>query len=179
MKFRMVAPTPQTALAASWRHNLTFRRCLAQCLLTAASAQPEAIRAFLQPRLRQLADPFRCEHGKAVDRLFPRTGPRRTARHLWRLRRGRRDSTTLLVEVLGALGWKTNFYLPTAWDEGYGLSRTAWRIALTNFSNQAVLAVDCGSTAVGTINWLHETRRGCDRAGSPSDFFAAPERWRS
>ena len=48
-------------------------------------------------------------------------------------------STTLLAEVLGALGWRVNCYLPHRMDEGYGLSQSAvenclahprWRLSL-------------------------------------------------
>src|SRR6185436_18733751 len=60
----------------------------------------------------------------------------------------------------GALGWKTHFYLPHRMEEGYGLSQDGVENCLNKFPTTLLLAVDCGSTAVGTINWLNE--RGVD-----------------
>ena len=69
-------------------------------------------------------------------------------------------STALLVEVLRALGWKVEFYLPHRMDEGYGLSQDGVENCLKKFPMMLMLVVDCGSTAVVTIGWLRE--RGVD-----------------
>ena len=42
-------------------------------------------------------------------------------------------STALLVEVLRALGWRAEFYLPNRMDEGYGLSRDGVENCLKKF----------------------------------------------
>jgi single-stranded-DNA-specific exonuclease len=161
MKFRWSLAPPQLLLARQLSSQLDVSPLLAQCLFNRGLSEPDAIRAFLQPRLKHLADPFRLPNmAQAVDRLF--------------LARDRAESivifgdydvdgvtsTTLLVEVLGALGWKTNFYLPHRMDEGYGLSQDGVENCLNKFPTTLLLAVDCGSTAVDTINWLNE--RGVD-----------------
>jgi single-stranded DNA-specific DHH superfamily exonuclease len=69
-------------------------------------------------------------------------------------------STALLTEVLRALGWKVEFYLPNRLDEGYGLSADGVENCLKKFPTTLLLAVDCGSTAVETINSLN--LRGVD-----------------
>src|SRR5581483_4408243 len=69
-------------------------------------------------------------------------------------------STALLSEVLGRLGWTVHCYLPHRMDEGYGLSRDGVENCLKKFPVTLLLAVDCGSTAVETIDWLRE--RGVD-----------------
>ena len=69
-------------------------------------------------------------------------------------------STALLLEVLRALGWRVDFYLPNRMDEGYGLSADGVENCLKKFPVKLLLAVDCGSTAVETIAWLRE--RGVD-----------------
>jgi single-stranded-DNA-specific exonuclease len=61
---------------------------------------------------------------------------------------------------LRALGWKADFYLPNRMDEGYGLSQDGVENCLKQFPVTLLLAVDCGSTAVGTISWLR--KRGVD-----------------
>jgi len=65
-----------------------------------------------------------------------------------------------LTEVLTALGWRVNQYLPHRLDEGYGLSQDGVENVSENFPSGLLLAVDCGSTAVSTIAWLRQ--RGVD-----------------
>jgi single-stranded-DNA-specific exonuclease len=63
-------------------------------------------------------------------------------------------ATALLLEVLQALGWQVEAYLPHRLDEGYGLTQAAVENCLKRFPVRLVLAVDCGSTATETIAWL-------------------------
>src|SRR5207237_3667497 len=65
-------------------------------------------------------------------------------------------STALLTEVLTALGWRVHQYLPHRLDEGYGLSQEGVEKCLQKFPVRLLLAVDCGSTAVSTIDWLRQ-----------------------
>ena len=161
MKFRWSLAPSQPLLTGQLAAQLKISPLLAQCLLNRGFSEPQAIRNFLQPRLKQLADPFLLPNmAKAVDRLFL---ARERAEPLVIF--GDYDvdgvtSTTLLVEVLGALGWKTHFYLPHRMDEGYGLSQDGVENCLKKFPTTLLLAVDCGSTAVQTIAWLRE--RGVD-----------------
>jgi len=61
-------------------------------------------------------------------------------------------------------------------DEGYGLSQDGVENCLNKFPTTLLLAVDCGSTAVGTINWLHE--RGVDVIVLDHHQFLRPRRRR-
>src|SRR5207302_2235158 len=116
---------------------------------------------FLEPRLKQLSDPFLLPNmAAAVERLL--------------LARSRDEplvifgdydadgvtSTALLTEVLTALGWRVHQYLPHRLDEGYGLSQEGVENCLQKFPVRLLLAVDCGSTAIATIDWLRQ--RGVD-----------------
>lgn len=162
MKFRWSIAPPQPALAAALAQQLRVSELFAQCLLNRGHSEPEAVARFLDPRLRSLADPFALPNmAAAVDRLF-------AARE-----RGERmvifgdydvdgvTSTTLLIEVLSALGWSAEPYLPHRMDEGYGLSQDGVENCLAKFpGTKLLLAVDCGSTAVATIAWLNQ--RGVD-----------------
>ena len=69
-------------------------------------------------------------------------------------------STALLTEILTALGWRVNHYLPHRLDEGYGLSQDGVENCLRRFPIKLLLAVDCGSTAVPSVEWLRQ--RGVD-----------------
>ncbi len=161
MKYRWSLAPAQPALTAFLSGELKISPLLAQCLLNRGLSEPEPISRFLDPRLKQLADPFLLPHMRAaVERLF---SAREKSEPLVIF--GDYDvdgvtSTTLLSEVLTALGWKVERYLPHRMDEGYGLSQSAVENCLGQFPATLLLAVDCGSTARDTIDWLRG--RGVD-----------------
>jgi single-stranded-DNA-specific exonuclease len=161
MKFRWSLAPPQPLLAGRLADELKVSPLLAQCLLNRGHTGPESIGRFLEPRLKQLSDPFLLpEMDRAVDRLW--------------LARERSEplvifgdydvdgvtSTALLLEVLRGLGWQVEAYLPHRMDEGYGLTKDGVENCLEKFPAKLLLSVDCGSTAVETIAWLRE--RGVD-----------------
>ncbi len=161
MKYRWLPAPPQPLLTSPLAAQLKISPLLAQCLVNRGISEPAAIETFLRPRLKQLADPFLLpDMDKAVARLL-------TARE-----RGDSlvifgdydvdgvTSSTLLLQVLRALGWQASSYLPHRMDEGYGLSRDGVENCLKKYPTNLLLAVDCGSTAVETIAWLRE--RGVD-----------------
>jgi single-stranded-DNA-specific exonuclease len=120
-------------------------------------SEPEVSARFLQPRLKDLADPFLIPNmAAAVDRLLAAR-----QRHELLVIFGDYDvdgvtSTALLTETLGALGWRVEHYLPHRLEEGYGLSREGVERCLEKCPAPLLLAVDCGSTAVEVTAWLRE-----------------------
>ncbi len=161
MKYRWSLAPSQPLLASQLAAPLGISPLLAQCLLNRGLSEPDVIARFLQPRLKNLADPFLLPNmEQAVTRLL-QARERGEALVIF----GDYDvdgvtSTTLLLEVFGRLGWQTNAYLPHRMDEGYGLSQDGVENCLKKFPTTLLLAVDCGSTAVSTIGWLKE--RGVD-----------------
>lgn len=155
MKYRWSPAPPQPVLADFLAKQLRISPLLAQCLLNRGLSEPEPIVRFLEPRLKNLADPFLLPNmAAAVDRLF---AARERSEPLVIF--GDYDvdgvtSTTLLAEVLTALGWQVHSYLPRRMDEGYGLSQSGVENCLEKFPVKLLLAVDCGSTAVAQIDWL-------------------------
>jgi len=157
MKFAWTLAEPQRELCCQLAAALEISPLLAQCLLNRGLIEPEVASRFLQPRLKNLLDPFLISNmPAAVDRLL-------CARERGELLVifGDYDvdgvtSTALLSETLGALGWKIEHYLPHRLEEGYGLSRDGVERCLQKFPAQLLLAVDCGSTAVEVIGWLRE-----------------------
>src|SRR5213596_886682 len=156
MKFRWSIAPPQPLHVQRLAEDLKVSTLLAQCLANRGLTEPSRATDFLEPRLKQLRDPFLLPNmAAAVARLF--------------LARSRAEpvvifgdydvdgvsSTALLTEVLSALGWVVNHYLPHRLDEGYGLSREGVENCLAKFPTQLLLAVDCGSTAVASIDWLN------------------------
>jgi single-stranded-DNA-specific exonuclease len=161
MKHRWTIAPLQPALVSVLARELKVSPLLAQCLLNRGLSEPEPILRFLHPRLKSLADPFLLPNMRAaVERLFA-ARERDEALVIF----GDYDvdgvtSATLLTEVLTALGWKVNTYLPHRMEEGYGLSQSGVENCLARFPTRLLLAVDCGSTAVEAVRWLGE--RGVD-----------------
>lgn len=160
MKFRWSVAPSQPLLADRLAAELKISALLAQCLLNRGLSEAAAINPFLQPRLKQLSDPFLLPNmAAAVDRLFRARESSETLVIFGDYDVDGVTSTALLLETLGRLGWKTCHYLPHRMDEGYGLSRDAVENCLKKFPASLLLAVDCGSTAVETIRWLRECGR--------------------
>ena len=161
MKFRWSLAPAQPLLAGQLAHQLKIPALLAQCLVNRDLTDSTSISTFLQPRLKNLADPFLLPNmGLAVERLLAaRVHGERFVIF------GDYDvdgvtSTALLLEVLRPLGWKVHYYLPRRMDEGYGLSHDGVENCLAQFPVTLLLAVDCGSTAVNAIAGLRS--RGTD-----------------
>jgi len=155
MKFRWTIAPSQPLLVGTLAAAQKISPLLAQCLVNRGFSEPATMENFLAPRLKNLADPFLLPNmGTAVERLL-------RARELGEalVIFGDYDvdgvtSTTLLLEVLRSLGWRADAYLPNRMDEGYGLSRDGVENCLKKYPVKLLLAVDCGSTAVETIDWL-------------------------
>jgi len=154
-KFRWSLAPSQPLLCDRLALELRISQLLARCLVNRGLSAAAMASEFLQPRLKHLSDPFLVPNmAVAVERLF-------LARN-----RGERlvifgdydvdgvTSTALLSEALRALGWKADQYLPHRFDEGYGLSQDGAEHCLQKFPSTLLLAVDCGSTAVATIDSL-------------------------
>ena len=161
MKFRWTLAPPQPLLAGQLASQLKISTLLAQCLLNRGHSEPSAIENFLSPRLKNLADPFLLPNmAAAVERLLRAREQNEPLVIFGDYDVDGVTSTALLTEVLRSLGWKVDFYLPNRMDEGYGLSADGVENCLKKFPTTLLLAVDCGSTAVETIQKLRE--RGVD-----------------
>ncbi len=161
MKFRWTIAPPQPLLVGELAAKTGVSPLLAQCLLNRGFSEPVAIQNFLQPRLKNLADPFRLPNMQAaVERLLSAHEEQESLVIFGDYDVDGVTSTTLLLEVLQKLGWQAEAYLPHRMEEGYGLSRDGVENCLKKFPVKLLLAVDCGSTAVETIAWLRE--RGVD-----------------
>jgi single-stranded-DNA-specific exonuclease len=159
MKYRWSIAPAQPALADFLAGQLNISPLLAQCLLNRGFSEPEPIARFLDPRLKNLADPFLLPNMQAaVDRLFLAHARRESMAIFGDYDVDGVTSTALLHEFLRSLGWQVECYLPHRMDEGYGLSQSGIENCLKKFHVTLLLAVDCGSTAREQIAWLGEQR---------------------
>jgi single-stranded-DNA-specific exonuclease len=157
MKYRWSPALPQPLPAGQLVRKLAVSPLLAQCLINRGHCDPDLIAGFLTPRLKQLADPFALPNmAAAVDRLFQARERGESLVVFGDYDVDGVTSTALLSEVLGRLGWVVNSYLPHRLDEGYGLSQDGVENCLRKFPTTLLLAVDCGSTAVDSIDWLKQ-----------------------
>jgi single-stranded-DNA-specific exonuclease len=161
MKFRWSLAPSQPLLAGQLASQLKISPLLAQCLLNRGFSEISAIENFLSPRLKNLADPFLLPNmDKAVERLLRAREQNESLVIFGDYDVDGVTSTALLTEILRALGWRVEFYLPSRMDEGYGLSADGVENCLKKFPTTLLLAADCGSTAVETIASLNS--RGVD-----------------
>jgi len=157
MKFRWSISPAQPVLAENLAAISGISPLLAQCLLNRGHSEPDIIRRFLEPKLRDLADPFLLPNmDTAVTRLFQAREHGEALVIFGDYDVDGVTSTALLREVFRRLGWQANHYLPHRMDEGYGLSADGVANCLKKFPVPLLLAVDCGSTAVETIARLQQ-----------------------
>ncbi|MDD4583457.1 MAG: single-stranded-DNA-specific exonuclease RecJ [Eubacteriales bacterium] len=62
---------------------------------------------------------------------------------------------SLLLEILGKLSAKVSYYIPSRFDEGYGLNREAIQ-AIKNKGVDLVITVDCGSVSFDEVEYAKE-----------------------
>jgi single-stranded-DNA-specific exonuclease len=161
LKFRWSVAPAQPLLAGQLAKQMKIPPLLAQCLLNRGFNDPGLITGFLQPRLKQLADPFLLpDMAAAVERLFNALEQKESIAIFGDYDVDGVTSVALLLEVLRALGWRADFYLPHRRDEGYGLTPDALENCLRKVPSTLLLAVDCGSTSVDAIASLR--RRAID-----------------
>jgi single-stranded-DNA-specific exonuclease len=161
MKFRWSPAPPQPLACRST--GVATQDFAAAGPMPAQSRLQRTVRhpEFLQPRLKNLADPFLLPNmAAAVERLLRAREQNEPLVIFGDYDVDGVTSTALLLEVLRPLGWRVDFYLPNRMDEGYGLSADGVENCLKKFPTTLLFAVDCGSTAVETIRKLRE--RGVD-----------------
>jgi single-stranded-DNA-specific exonuclease len=157
MKFQWAAAAAQPLLAGQLANQLKISPLLAQCLVNRELDQPQIISAFLEPRLKQLADPFLLPNmSVAVDRLYQAREGREPVVIFGDYDVDGVTSTALLLEFLRALGWVVDYHLPHRLDEGYGLTLDSIERCLKKVPAKLLVAVDCGSTAVDCIRSLQQ-----------------------
>ncbi len=107
MKFRWSLAPPQPLLAAQLARELKLSPVLTQCMINRGLTVPAQIARFLEPRLKQLADPFLLHDMViAVDRLFQARDRGECLVIFGDYDVDGVTSTALLLEVFSRLGWK-------------------------------------------------------------------------
>lgn len=158
MQRRWIFPKPERNLAVNrLARELGIPVFLASILVRNGLAESVEAEGFLQPRLKNLSDPF----------LLPNMAPA-VARLRQALARGEQivlfgdydvdgvASLALLQRVLTAMGAKVKSFLPHRVDEGYGLSRAGVERCFEEHRPELLVAVDCGTNSVAEVALIRE-----------------------
>ena len=135
--------------------------CIAALLQRKGFMCADDVQAFLQPRLRSLADPFLLPGlSVAVERILKAIDQRERIVLFGDYDVDGVTSLALLADVLRAYGATPELFLPLRMEEGYGLSRESLERCWEEHHPQLLIAVDCGTSSVLEIAELQ--RRGTD-----------------
>jgi single-stranded-DNA-specific exonuclease len=135
--------------------------CIARLLRRKSFSCADDVRAFLNPRLSALGDPFQLGGMReVVERIF-RGIDRKERIVLF----GDYDvdgvtSLALLCQMLRAYGCEAGLFLPHRIDEGYGLSADGVARCLKQYQPQLLITLDCGTSSLQEIAVVR--RQGID-----------------
>ena len=161
MKYRWKTAEEQPLLTRALVADVRVSPLAAQCLVNRGFSEADQARSFLEPRLKNLRDPFLLpQMDLAVARLLLALERREPLVIFGDYDVDGVTATALLTTVLQPLGWVVRQFVPDRFGEGYGLTQAAVENCLEQHPATLLLAVDCGSTSVEQVAWLRE--RGVD-----------------
>jgi single-stranded-DNA-specific exonuclease len=153
---RWVQASP-TAEALDLARALDLHPQIASLLWQRGYRDPEQVRAFLDPRLQSLGDPFRLtDLRRAAERILQAIAAREKMVVFGDYDVDGITSSALLWRILRRLGADAETFLPLRMEEGYGLSQDGVERCVEQHHPAVLIAVDCGTTAVKQVAWLRE-----------------------
>lgn len=156
-----IASPPDPEIGRRIAEALEIPTFLGTLLAQRGLGDAEIANRFLNPKLKQLSDPFALPNmAPAVKRILAALD-REERIVLY----GDYDvdgvaSVALLTRVLRAYGADPRTFLPVRADEGYGLSPEGLNRCVKTLRPQLLIAIDCGTTSVEEIGQLR--KRGVD-----------------
>ena len=124
-------------------------------------AEGPKMKRFLEPRLKDLSDPFLMpDMAIAVERILKAVDANERVVLYGDYDVDGVTSIALLREVLDLYGLTCDCFLPHRLDEGYGMSRDGLERCLEESNPSMIMAVDCGTTSIDEIDMLN--KKGID-----------------
>lgn len=152
---RWIYTPPPAEIVGELARATAVSPVLAELLLRQGASTPEAARAYLRPRLAEIADPFLLANLEpAAERLRTALMKKESIVVLGDYDVDGVSSTTLLVSVLRRFGSNPRFIIPRRMDDGYGLSRSAIDRALEEGRPDLFVALDCGTNSHEEVAYL-------------------------
>ncbi|MFL6570077.1 MAG: single-stranded-DNA-specific exonuclease RecJ [Chthoniobacterales bacterium] len=148
----IIATAPEERNGAIPWADLCGLSCVANLLKRRGFACADDVKAFLQPRLRSLGDPFLLpQMDIAVARILRAIDARERIVLFGDYDVDGVTSLALLNEMLRAYGASPELFLPLRMEEGYGLSAESIERCWQQHQPQLLIAVDCGTSSVAEI----------------------------
>lgn len=131
---------------------------LAELLFRLDIGSEDDVKQFLEPRLKNLSDPFELGNLRAAaERVVAATNKKEKIVVLGDYDVDGVTSTAFMVAFLRALGADPSYFVPLRMEEGYGMSRSALeRILAEGEPPQLFIAVDCGTNSTEEVAFLRE-----------------------
>lgn len=156
----LAPPLPSEENGIPWA-EICGLPCVANLLRRKGFQSADEVRAFLQPRLNLLSDPFLLPSmAVAVDRILRAVDERERIVLFGDYDVDGVTSLALLAGILRAYGAEPALFLPLRMEEGYGLSRESVARCWEEHRPQLLIAVDCGTSSIAEVAELKE--RGAD-----------------
>jgi single-stranded-DNA-specific exonuclease len=162
MQRRWIFPSTDGDLAVGrLSRELSIPAFLARVLIRNGHGDFEAAANFLEPRLRQLENPFLLPEMEQATGRIRRAIEKGEGIVLY----GDYDvdgvaSLALLQRTLAAIGARVNCFLPLRAEEGYGLSPSAVERCFEEHAPELLIAVDCGTNSAQEVAGIR--KRGAD-----------------
>jgi single-stranded-DNA-specific exonuclease len=160
---------PLSALGRRWIHPepapesvdlakaLDLHPRIAALLWQRGYRSAEQVRAFLEPRLQSLGDPFLLtDLRRAAERILKAVAAKERIVIFGDYDVDGITSSALLWRILRRLGAEVDTFLPLRMEEGYGLSQDGVERCVEQHRPSLLIAVDCGTTALAQVAWLRE-----------------------
>ena len=137
--------------------SLKISTFLATLLSSRGLDCPEKATAFLNPKLKNLSDPFEIPNlHRAASRIASAIENKEDILIIGDYDVDGITSTVILKRVLSDFGLHAAYVIPRRNDEGYGLSVDILNRGLQLGKVTLVIALDCGTNSLSEANFLHD-----------------------
>ena len=149
-------PLPQSQVHKLGR-QFTLSPIASSLLARLGLTEPEEVKTFLKPLLRNLSDPFELKNlDRAVHRLRQAMNSEEDILIFGDYDVDGVTSIALFIGILQQFGTFPRYIVPKRLTEGYGLSRVAIDRAIEKGRPGLLIAVDCGTNAHDEVAYLNQ-----------------------
>ncbi len=150
-----VPPEPD---ASVFRDLASLPKPIVRALFHRGISGAEAARIFFQTEAVPLADPFLlADMPKAAERILRAVRSKEPIVVYGDYDTDGVTATAMLVDFLGSIGASVSAYIPSRFEEGYGLNRPALE-ELIHRGAKVVVTVDCGARSIDEAQFAKEVR---------------------
>lgn len=157
----LLAHDPPPALLDEVAAQTNLAKTVAKILINRRIDTPDKIRAFINPRMEDLTDPFLLKGmTEAIERVLEALRQNEKIMIYGDYDVDGITATALLYLVFNRLGGAVDYYLPNRLTEGYGLSEDGINEAKKR-GITLIISVDTGITAVQEVEYAREQGIEC------------------